>query len=262
MRIAPLLVIAIAAGDARAGNFVEDWVGTWSGPATWKDCSVQGADTLDVAITWRDGTLWLDGAALYDGLGEIAPDVHDDGSLGYDDDDLAISVKRTKKKGVVLTLTTAAQCTMTAKIARATTGIGACDGLVALAAAATSCQVALDDDPTADVETWRGLTGAKRRAAATQCTARATTLKATLVADDCVPPDHDPAGSAQCRAAWQQVSRIDRCEQVPADFKASTHVHAAHLRKQIRTLSVDEAAPYCDETAQLWRETADALHCN
>src|SRR5262249_29876004 len=146
--------LALLNTDARAGSFVADWVGTWTGPATWKGCTAAGADQLTVAITWHDDALWLDGAAIYEGLGDLAADVHDDGSLGFDDGDLSVTVKH-KKKAVVLSLTTAAQCTMTARIARPTTGIDACDGLVALAGAAASCQVTLDDDPAGEVETWR-----------------------------------------------------------------------------------------------------------
>lgn len=259
-----LLVVLLAPATAAADREAEAWVGTWRGAATWKGCSVEGADELAVTVSWKDGFLWLDGDAIYDGLGALAPESRD-GALVVETDDLTVAL-RAGKRGATLRLRTAAQCTMTAKLARDGSGIAACDGLVALATVATACGVAVDDDPADEVEGWRALRGKARTRAGARCRVRADALRPSVVAGECVPPDGDPGELASCRTVWRQAQRILRCERAPVELKNRTTESMAGLRRSLRGLAgkrdgADVAATLCDESAALYRDMADVLHC-
>jgi hypothetical protein len=270
MRWSSLAVAGLLAltADAGADRPVETWVGTWTGKATWTECSAAGGEELTLAIRWQDGALHLDGAALYDGLGELVPEQREGDVLVHQTEDLTIELKPGKKgKPARIALTTAAQCRMSAKLTRDGTGIAACDELVALADAATGCQVALDDDPADELEAWRALTGKKaRKKAGAACAARAGELRERLVAHDCVPPEDDPGDLPACREVWTLANKILRCDRLPAEAKQRTIAGTAELRRSLRSVAgkqgVDEvAAAQCAEVAKLYRENLELLHC-
>lgn len=265
--VAAVIVLGLAP-EGRAGRDVETWVGTWTGTATWKDCTVEGASDLEVEVGWHDGALWIDGAAIYEGLGEVAPEVRKGGALVHEVDGLTVRLERKKGKAL-LTLKTAAKCSMSAKLARDGTGLAACDDLIALARVATSCPLEVDDDPSDEVEGWRALAKAgakKRKRALARCASRADALRERLVAHDCVPPEDDPVDLAECREVWRVAQKLMRCGHVPVEFKQSTIERMSELRRSLRSLAGREggkelAVTYCQESATLLRETADVLRC-
>ncbi len=269
--IVAVLGLATLAPDARADRSVEDWVGTWTGKASWKSCTAAGADELTVTVSWHDGTLWIDGGALYEGLGEVATETRPGGAVVHEVDELTIALRAGKqsRKGkataATLTLSTAA-CTMTAKVTRAGSGIAACDDLVALASAAAGCGLDGDDDPAAEVAGWRDLTGNRRRKAATACATRAAELRTTLVAEQCLPPDGDPSDVAECRDTWRLAQRLVQCQRLPAEHKAATLQGIAELKRSLRSLhdradAQDVAAAACRDTSETLRVSVDALGC-
>jgi hypothetical protein len=249
-----LVVVAVmltAAPAARGDRYVESWLGTWTGKATWKGCTVEGADQLTLAITWHDGLLWIDGAGIYETLGEVAPEGRDGGVLVFETDDLTVELRparpgKGKKRGkpATLTFTTAAQCTMTAKLTRdGATGDAACDGLAALTEVAASCDVAVVRDD-------RG------------CKVQGDELRDRLVAADCLRPEHDPADLPACREVWHLAQRIMRCERATARFKQGALESTADLRHGLRSYDDARAIEACDEYAKVLRDTADdILHC-
>ncbi len=261
---ATLAMLSIVA-PARADRLAEDWIGTWSGAATWTGCTVEGDADLALAITWRDGGIWLDGAALYDGLGELAPEGQG-GALALELSDLQLSLRRVKTKAK-LVLRTAAACTLTATLTRDGTGITACDDVVALAAVASSCGVTVDDDPADEIAAWRALTGKKpQKKAAKQCTARAAALRELLVAQDCLAPANDPSTIAECTETWVLAQQLARCQRVPAIHQQSTLEGVATFRKSIRALhhrddAYEIAATKCAETSSILRDVAEAYGC-
>lgn len=263
------LGVATLASDARADRTVEDWVGTWTGRASWKGCTAPGGDQLSVSVTWHDGALWIDGAALYEGLGEVATETRPGGAVVYETDALRIALSVRKKKGksaTTLAMTTAAQCTMTAKVSRRGSGIAACDDLVALASAAAGCSLDLEDDPASEVDAWRDLTGKKRRIAAASCQVRTDALRTTLVAEQCLPPDGDPSDVAECRDTWRLAQRLIQCQRLPAEHKAATLQGIAELKRSLRSLhdradAAELAATACKETSETLRVSVDALGC-
>ncbi|MCA9674950.1 MAG: hypothetical protein H6708_18420 [Kofleriaceae bacterium] len=285
--VAVVAATCLLAPPARAG-VIEDWIGTWTGTATWTDCTAPGPDELSVDIRWRDDAVAIDGAALFDGLGELWPDVVDGGLRATASDvtvTLATKAKATKGKAtkgkpakgkatatsspraVAITLSTAAGCTMSATLTRAGTGIAACDDLVALAAASTSCDdVTVDDDPGDEVAGWRGLDRAGRRAAAAQCQRRADDLREHMIAAACLPVDDDPSQIPACNDTWRLGLRINRCDRIDAEQKRSYGEHVASLRRSLRSLHGRDgaaalAAERCQETAAMLTETLEWLGC-
>jgi hypothetical protein len=245
------LVLLAATPEARGDRYVETWLGTWSGKATWKGCTVEGAEQLALKISWRDGLLWIDGSMIYETLGEVAPEGRDGNVLVFETDDLRVELRppkagKGKKRGkpATLTFTTAAQCKMTAKLTReGGTGSASCDGLAALTEVAASCEIAV----TADERS---------------CKVRGDELRERLVAADCLRPEHDPADLPACREVWKLAQRIMRCERASPSFKQGTLESTADLRHGLRTLDDALATEKCDEYAQILRETADdILHC-
>lgn len=264
-----LLGLATLAPDARADRTVEDWVGIWTGKASWKGCTAPGGAALTVAVSWHDGALWIDGSALYEGLGEVTTETRPGGAVVHEVDGLEIELRTATKKSkgkATITLSTAAQCTMTAKVARPSSGIGACDDLVALAGAASGCGLDLDDDPATEVDGWRALTGKKRRKAATACQARVDTLRVTLVAEQCLPPQNDPSDVAECRDTWRLAQRMVQCQRLPAEDKAGTLQGIAELKRSLRSLhdradAADIATTACKDTNETLKVIVDALGC-
>jgi hypothetical protein len=261
-----LAVLAVfLAVPASADRAVETWTGTWSGKATWKGCSVEGPASVAVKVSWRDGAAWIDGAAIYEGLGEIAAENTEQGGLRYSADDMTVTFAKKGKKAT-LRFETAAKCTMTAKITRIGSGIGACDDLVALGAAATSCKIALDDDPADEVDAWASLRGKARARADKACGKRADTLRATLIAEACIPPEDDPADLPGCREVWKAAERMMRCDRAPAELKQRTMATVADLRRSLRAYAGREgtkelAASTCAEATTMLIERLDVLHC-
>jgi len=270
MRWVVVAAVVLFAQDGGAGREVETWLGTWSGTATWKQCTAEGTADLEVAVRWHDGALWIDGAAIYDGLGEVVPEVRAGGALVHSADGLTVALKKGKKGQAVLTLETAADCRMTARLERAGTGIAACDDLLALATVAAACPLEVDDDPFDEVEAWSALDRAgtrKQKRAAASCARRADALRERLVAADCVPPDDDPADLAECRVVWRLAQELLRCGHVPVEFKQSTIESMAELRRSLRSLAGKDgggeaAAAYCVESATLVRENLEILRCS
>ncbi len=266
------LAIAPASGaradqrdDQEHDRLVEDWVGTWRGVATWTDCTAPGPDALAVTIRWRELAPVLDGAAIFDGLGELWPEVTEARGLRVARDDITVeltapasggktsaSVARrqakqkprkqvasakasTRAKTSTITLRTASQCVMTAQLTRDGTGLGACDDLIALADVAAGCpELTLDDDPVAGADGWSALTGKARRATERQCGRDATALRASLVRVECLPVADDPSQIAACQPAWQLLGRIGRCDRLPAETKQMALAGGAQLRRSLR----------------------------
>jgi hypothetical protein len=269
--LAVLIVVGLAP-EGRAGREVETWVGAWTGTATWKGCTVEGGRELEVSVSWHDGALWIDGAAVYEGLGEIAPEVRDGGVLVHDGDGVTVELKPGKARGrATLAFETAAGCAMTARLERGGTGIAACDDLVALASVAGACSLEVDDlpsdEPGGEIDGWRALRKAKeRKRAARSCTARAGALRERLVAADCIPPEDDPADLAECRVVWRIAQQLLRCGHLPVEHKQQTMESMAAFRRSLRTIAGKEggaelAATQCQETAGMLKDIAEAAHC-
>ena len=244
------VALLLVAGDARADRSIETWVGTWTGKAHWSGCTVGDAEQVNVKVAWHDGMLWIDATGLYEGLGEVAPEVRAGGALVFENEDLAVTMKpgkpgkkKSKGKKPTFTLTTAAQCKLTATITRDGTGDAACDGLAALTSVADACGEPVELDDTQS------------------CAARSEDLRAALVAAECLPPEDDPVDIPACRAVWQAASRLMKCDYASVELKQSTLRSIADLKHGLRKVDRELAAAKCDEAAAILQDNAELLHC-
>jgi hypothetical protein len=248
MRWSPALIAlmcgAIAHADTTRGDRrVEDWVGVWRGAATWTDCTAPGPDELAIALRWQDLAPVIDGAAIFDGLGELWPEIDEDGVMTATSNDVTIALRPGKRGKVTIKLTTASQCKMIAKLTRDGTGIAACDDVIALASVASSCgDVTVAEEPSAHASAAGALTGKAKKRAAAQCKDDAAELRARLVAAECLPVANDPSLSPACEPTWRLVARIGRCDRLPVETKQMALEGAAQLRRSLRATAGRESA--------------------
>ncbi|HUQ07214.1 MAG TPA: hypothetical protein VM261_32205 [Kofleriaceae bacterium] len=261
-RLVPML-LAAAAGSASAQPAV--WsepdpaavVGRWRATITWRGCAATGAAraVLDVA---RDGSGYaLDLAPVLDGLGPQVLVPFAAKKLEATRDDLRVEWTTGKHNRATLAVRFASGCTGTLALTREGTGAPACDELAALQAIAGRCDgvaptVLSDDERTIIAGAARP--GRARTAAARTCGVHATPLRASLVEAGCVPAPSDATAGGiripECEALVVAVSRLMRCEKVPADAKQRLH---AGMQRVARWATV---APGPDAEAERTRAAA------
>jgi hypothetical protein len=227
-----VLVGAVALAHADTGPAV--WaepdpaavVGRWRATITWRGCAATGAAraVLDVG---RDGSGYaIDLAPVLDGLGSQVLVPLAAKKLEATRDDLRVEWTTGKHNRATLAVKFASGCTGTLALTREATGAPACDELVALQAIAARCDgveapAALTDEDRKSIAGAR--TARTRAAAARTCTRHTASLRASLVAAGCVPAPADPTGPGvsipECEALVVAVSRLARCNKVPAESK-------------------------------------------
>jgi hypothetical protein len=162
---------------------VEKWVGSWTGKATWKGCTIAGAKKLRVDVSPELAT---DGSSLMDGLGAF--------TWGLAADQLVMLSEGIEitmipgKKGGKFTLATGAGCVAKATLKRSTSNIPACDTLRAVATIQASCPsldaTTRDDELARVTAAWKGwskLRGKKKKARAAICTREADALREQIL---------------------------------------------------------------------------------
>ncbi len=269
--VAVVAVVALVAAPAAASPLEPaDLVGTWRGTARWTGCSVAGHAAVALPIAWRDGTYVIDLAPARDDLGEIllAPD--GDGFTGHRDD---LQVRFAPRGAPTLTLTSSADCTARLALTRASSGIAACDRVVALAAIEATCPAA--GDPRAARQaavasraaSWSRLRGARQRAAAAACTTEADGLADALTVAGCLPQaTTGPVTVPACDAYLAALPRYARCPGVTASAR---RVLDDGARRMMRSLAAAAGAPaaleragqVCEDAITALRFAAHALRC-
>lgn len=201
MRIAAIAVVATLAGFAGAAavadpapspvTLAETWVGSWTGKATWKECSLEGGSTITLPVQSVGGALTSDGDLLLDGLGALTWGVRDR-KLAVYREGLEITLAPGKKGAIKLAMKTAAGCVVKATLKRASSGIASCDAVRALATAKATCdgldEATRDDDleqVDASWKAWKKLKGKKQKAQAKVCTAELSGLRTDIAS--CAP---------------------------------------------------------------------------
>lgn len=272
-RLLALAVIALGSAAAIASPDAADVaeiVGTWRGTARWTGCSVAGNAKVAVPIAWRDGAYVIDLAGAREDLGEIllAPD--GDVFTGHRDD---LQVRFAPRGAPTLTLTSSADCTARLTLARPTSGIAACDRLVALASIEAACPAAGDhrgDRQAALVSRaagWPRLRGARQRAAAASCTADAETLGDTLIATGCAPTaDGALVGAAPaCDAYLATLAAYLRCPRLPSAARRTLEDGAREMMRGVRQAqdpaALERAGQVCASFDAALRESARQMAC-
>lgn len=233
-----LFVLAGAAATASAQPGPAVWaepdpaavVGRWRATITWRRCAATGAARalLDVG---RDGSGYaIDLGPVLDGLGPHVLVPFEARKLEATRDDLRVEWTTGKHNRASLVVKFASGCAGTLALVREATGAPACDELAALQSIAGRCDgvapvMISDEDRTVIAGAARP--GRQRAAAGRLCGHHAAPLRLSLMEAGCVPVPADAAGPgirvAECDALVAAVSRLMRCEKVPADVKQRLH---------------------------------------
>jgi hypothetical protein len=269
VRIAAICVCVCAlAGAARAGEpRPEDGVGTWRGRATWKGCTVAGAASASIDVTWKDGMFHAALAGARDDLGDVALVPRADGSAIGNHDDLTVTFK--PGAPAKLTLTTAAGCNATMTLARDGAGIASCDRLLALATIESTCDAGDAShvtDARGKLAGWKKLRGKARTAAGDQCTKDGDALADALDANGCYPKNGAISGTgiAECDAYVAALQRFSQCNVLPVEAKQALQQAMSQMSTTWKSLSSEAkqaAADACKQGTEAIRTAATAQGC-
>jgi hypothetical protein len=273
LRVGLFGVLAGAAASTSADTGPAMWaepdpaavVGRWRATIKWRGCAATGAARAVLGVE-RDGSGYaIDLAPVLDGLGPEVLVPLDAKKLEATRDDLRVEWTIGRHNRAALAVKFASGCTGTLALTREATGAPACDQLVALQAIAARCDgveaPAISDDDQQLIA--RARAPRTRGAAARTCTRHAAPLRTSLVAAGCVPAPADPAGPGvsipECEALVVAVSRLARCNKVPADSKERLLANMQRVVHWSRVKPPDNAEQNLENAKQLCVHTREEL---
>ncbi len=237
---------------------VERWGGTWTGKATWKDCSIEGPSRISLQVGVVERVLASDGDALMDGLGDLLWAIEGD-ALVVKRDGLTVSLTATKKT-VKLRVETGAGCIGKATVKRATSGMASCDSVRVLAGIKAGCDglpAASRGDDLAAVEKswkkWSKLRGKKRTAQAAACTTQQETLRNDVSACG-IGLGGARTGIAECDDFLVALDTYVACDKVPQASRDAVKQGADAMRSSWNAES-------CRQFADAVRQGGGAMGC-
>lgn len=208
-------VLLASGGAAAAPPTWADWVGDYQGALTWKQCTAPGERRARLPIDAADGAVAIDLAPAGAALRRLSL-VREDGAWVAQDGDLHVRVTRPRANTIDLAIAYDSGCTARGRFTRASTGVPACDALVAwtrIEARCTKTSARREDAAAIAGTRW------KRRDAG-RCAARAEALALAMVDAGCAPhPDPDLGVRAiACRSLADATARVARCGRVPREI--------------------------------------------
>jgi hypothetical protein len=254
MRRVPLLsmLVAVASTSLAAPaptTTWADWVGEWTGKLTWTSCTADGFATAALPLEATDGAVAIDLTPAGGALGMMTL-VDESGSWLGHQADVTVHVTRPKADVLEVAVDLDSGCQMRARMQRASTGIAACDRLVAWSRIESRC-AKLDKPPLEPAarlarqrDTWAKARTADRKSAgsalkeiAAQCEARSTKVEAELIDVGCAPNADPEIGTRgpQCQAVRQIAARFARCTSSPPDLRSRFEQDAAQLAAAAQT---------------------------
>ncbi len=246
----------IAAGLAHAEPAPAVWdepdpaavVGRWRGAAVWRRCAAAGLARVVLDVR-RDGSGYgVDLAPALDGLGAVVLVPAAARRLAAMQDDLAVNWTTGKHNRATLEVGFASGCTGTLRLTRDGSGAPACDELAALESIARDCPGGItsgltDADRTVIARASRA--GRGRSAAIRTCARHAPPLRNALLEAGCVPAPVEIGGPgvrvAECDALVATVSKLMRCDRVPADVKQRLHAGMQRVSRWATVAPGDDA---------------------
>lgn len=201
-----------------------DWVGEYSGSVSWKRCTAAGEKTATLRFEAVDGATRIDLTPLGAALRAMSL-TQEDKAWVAQDGDLRVRVSKKKPNTIDLAIDYDSGCTARGQLVRATTGVPACDALVAWARIEQACTKTAAKLESDLKQKWK-------KSDAASCTARADKLAHAMVDVGCAP-NPDPQivhRAAVCRALDQSTQKLARCGRVP-------HEIMQRLSNQARALS-------------------------
>ncbi|MCW5805088.1 MAG: hypothetical protein KIT31_22140 [Deltaproteobacteria bacterium] len=218
--------IAVAApAPAPAVPTLADWVGDFNGALAWRSCTAPGLAKPTIRIEAVRGFLYVDLTAAGGGLQRMML-TEEKRTLVAQDGDVKVAIARPRADAIDLVVELDSGCTITGRLARATSGVAACDRLTAWARVEASCGVVPvphREDPVALAKrVWTA-------ADAPACTARADRLEHRLLEEGCVPL-WEPLVAKACLALEQSAQRLARCGALPRELVEPIVARAGSLR--------------------------------
>lgn len=216
---------AIAAPEPADTPTWADWIGDWSGKLAWSSCSGDGHVKATLSLDATDGAVAIDLTPAGSALGAMS--LVSDGANGWtaQQGDVTLKLTRAKADSIDLAIDLDSGCEVRGTLRRPSTGLAACDQLVAWARVESQC-TRLSRPPLENParvarqrEQWKAAKGEARTALAAQCSTRAAKLETALIDAGCAP-NHDPEiglRGAECQALRTTSGRLSRCGNLPLD---------------------------------------------
>jgi hypothetical protein len=237
----------------------------------WSGCDPAGAKTPVVSLAPIDGRLELDLGPARDGLSAIVVAGDSRSLTGTMSDVTATLAFGAKSAELSIELTSGCRARGTAK--RETTGIAACDELVALARVEDGCGAIapanrLEDVTAVDAEatSWAKAKGAKKKSTDAACSVRVAALRPALTDAAClaVPAEDTPTLLPECRDLAASIAKLSQCRALDAttrtmlrDMLGQISVHAVHTDAG----SISVARQVCLRQVEELRELAPRIGC-
>lgn len=189
-----------------------DWVGSYHGPLRWSGCSVAGARTATLAVTFVDGVASIDLAPARPGMRALTLVEDEGGGWSGRQADVAVALRRPRADTLALAIDLDSGCAVRGTLTRATTKVAACDRLLGWARIDATCT--RQDRPSEQLATllattWKPSEGAR-------CRARADTLERALIDVGCAPHPDPAIGvrAPDCIELAHAADRLQRCGRV------------------------------------------------
>ena len=211
------------AGPSTPGTWA-DWVGEYSGSVAWRRCTAAGEKSATVTFEAVDGTMRIDLASLGAALRTMSL-THEDEVWVAQDGDLRVRVARKKPNRIDLAIDYDSGCTARGQLVRPSTGVPACDALIAWARIEQACtKVTTKLEGDLAKQKWK-------RSDAAACSARTDKLAHAMIDAGCAPhPDPQIAHRAPaCRTLAQSTQKLARCGRVPREIMQNLSGRASAL---------------------------------
>jgi hypothetical protein len=235
-RAALVLTLALAGGALAAPPAAQpaavvatwaDWVGDWQGKLRWSSCTSDGASSATFALDASDGAIAIDLAGGGGGLGALSL-VEDNGGWLGQQGDVTVRVTRPHGDALEVAIDLDSGCQVRGTLRRPTSGLAACDRLVAWSRIEARC-TKLARPPLENAArlarqraTWASVKPDARATLGAQCDARAVKVAEELVDAGCAPSPDPQIGlrGDECQALLHATQRLGRCANVPPDLAA------------------------------------------
>lgn len=218
-----------------------DWVGDFRGSLVWRQCTAAGEPAATVAIDAVDGAMRVDliplGAAL-----RIYSLQQDAAGWAAQDGDLSIRITQAKPRTIELAIAYESGCTARGRLTRATTGVPACDRLLAWSRIEQRCTKASAKVEDALVKTkWK-------KSDAARCDARADKLEHAMIDVGCAPHPDPQIGTRaiECRSLADATQKLARCGRVPPEIMQRLSAKASALSSAAQTAE-SATLPYVEQ---------------
>jgi hypothetical protein len=234
-----------------------DWVGDYQGKLRWTGCTAPGPESATVAIDATDAVMRVDLAPVSSGLQAMTL-VTDEHEVGWQaqQGDVTTRLGRPAEGVIELAVDLDSGCSVRGSLKRASSGIAACDRLVAWSRIEGKCtkltgpRLELPARLVRQRETWAKARGEERSVLAAQCDTRSAKVETELVDAGCAPnPDVGLVDSADCRRLASIAAKLERCGGVPATVKSEISVMTMQLLGGSQTVDAS-SRPVVDAQCQ------------